>query len=204
MPTIFELSALAAALGSGLVAGVCFAFAAFVLRALDRLGPAPAIRAMQAINATILRSGAMGVWFGTAAIGLLAAALAEEPGLTAASAVLYGIGAVVITRGGQCPAQRGAGSSRPRGPRGRGGLAGLPRFVGAMERTSDRSLRPRVGRLRVGALAALGVVGGAERSLDRSRGRSRGQLRGRLKRREREAPRCRRPEGPRSHRWLQG
>lgn len=103
MPTIFELSALAAALGSGLVAGVCFAFAAFVLRALDRLGPAPAIRAMQAINATILRSGAMGVWFGTAAIGLLAAALAEEPGLTAASAVLYGIGAVVITGGANVP-----------------------------------------------------------------------------------------------------
>ncbi len=103
MPTLFEISVVVAAVGAGLVAGVCLAFASFVMRALDRLGPAPAIRAMQAINATILRSSVMGVWFGTVAVGVLAAVLAEERGLASASAALYAVGAVLITGGRNVP-----------------------------------------------------------------------------------------------------
>ena len=62
MPPLEGIALLAAAVGSGLVAGLCFAFASFVLRAFDRLGAPQAIRAMQSVNAAILRSSAMGVW----------------------------------------------------------------------------------------------------------------------------------------------
>ena len=51
-----EISMLTATVGSGLTAGLCFAFSAFVMKAFDRLGAPQAIRAMQSINTTILRS----------------------------------------------------------------------------------------------------------------------------------------------------
>ena len=78
LPTVGEFATLAAAVGSGLVAGLCFAFASFLMRSFDDLGAAQAIRTMQALNARILRSSAMSVWFGTAVIGIVAAVLAEE------------------------------------------------------------------------------------------------------------------------------
>jgi uncharacterized membrane protein len=61
-----------AALGCGVVAGVFFAFSAFVMRALDRL-PAPrAVAAMQEINAAAPTPAFMAVLFGTAlACGVL-------------------------------------------------------------------------------------------------------------------------------------
>jgi len=61
-----------AALGCGVVAGVFFAFSAFVMRALDRL-PAPrAVAAMQEINAAAPAPAFMAVLFGTAlACGVL-------------------------------------------------------------------------------------------------------------------------------------
>jgi uncharacterized membrane protein len=98
-----ELTVLVAAVGSGLVAGLCFTFASFVLRSFDQLGAPQAIRAMQAINATILRSSAMGVWFGTAVVSVFAAVLAEDRALTIAAAVLYAVGAILITGRGNVP-----------------------------------------------------------------------------------------------------
>jgi len=97
-----EISVLAATVGSGLIAGVCFTFGAFVMKALDRLAAPQAIRAMQAINTTVLRSSAMVVWFGTAIIGVVAAVLAEET-LAIVAAALYGIGAILITGRGNVP-----------------------------------------------------------------------------------------------------
>ena len=65
-----------AAIGAGLMAGVYFAFSAFIMRAFDRLGPAAAADAMNAINEVILRSAFMGLFFGStllyAALALLA------------------------------------------------------------------------------------------------------------------------------------
>jgi uncharacterized membrane protein len=57
-----------AALGSGLVAGTFFAFAAFVLAALARLKPAAGIAAMQAITVAIKSPVFLVVFFGTAAL----------------------------------------------------------------------------------------------------------------------------------------
>ena len=45
---------LLAALGSGLIGGVFFAFSAFVMKALARLRPDQGIAAMQSINVTVL------------------------------------------------------------------------------------------------------------------------------------------------------
>jgi len=95
-----EISVLTATVGSGLVAGLCFAFASFIMRAFDLLGAPQAIRAMQAINTRILRSSAMGAWFGTAVVGVVAAVLAEDRTLAIAAAALYGVGAILIT--GRC------------------------------------------------------------------------------------------------------
>jgi|SRR5688572_15608342 len=66
------------ALGCGLLAGVYFAFSAFVMTALARSGQANGVTAMNAINSTILRSLFMPLFFGT----------------TLSSAVLVVVGAV--------------------------------------------------------------------------------------------------------------
>jgi len=106
MPTPFELAALVAAIASGLIAGLCFSFASFLLGAFDRLAPAEAIRVMQAINTRILRSSAMVVWFGALVVGAVAIFLAEgieQRTLASVSTVLYGVGAIVITGRGNVP-----------------------------------------------------------------------------------------------------
>ncbi|NCF36656.1 MAG: DUF1772 domain-containing protein [Gammaproteobacteria bacterium] len=66
-----------AALGAGLVAGVYFAFSAFIMRSFDLLGPARATDAMNAINDVILRSWFMVLFFGSTLLyaGLAAVAV---------------------------------------------------------------------------------------------------------------------------------
>lgn len=54
-----------AMMGAGLMAGVYFAFSAFIMRALDQLGAATAADAMNAINRVILRSWFMTLFFGS-------------------------------------------------------------------------------------------------------------------------------------------
>ena len=58
---------LLAALGSGLIGGVFFAFSAFVMKALARLRPDQGIAAMQSINVTVLNRWFLAPFFGTAA-----------------------------------------------------------------------------------------------------------------------------------------
>jgi len=55
------------ALGCGLIAGVFFAFSAFVNPALARLPPAERIPSMQSINVAAVRWPLMAAFFGTAA-----------------------------------------------------------------------------------------------------------------------------------------
>jgi uncharacterized membrane protein len=97
------------ALGCGLLAGLYFAFSAFIMTALDRAGPAHGIAAMNSINLTILRSLFMPLFFGTtlgaaalAQIGLLrthtpAAICMLVGGLT------YVLGMFVVTMAGNVP-----------------------------------------------------------------------------------------------------
>lgn len=60
------------ALGCGLVAGVFFAFSAFVMKALSRLPTGAGIAAMQSINVVVLNSWFMAAFLGTAAACVLA------------------------------------------------------------------------------------------------------------------------------------
>lgn len=57
---------LVSALGSGLIAGVFFAFSTFVMTALARRPPAEGMAAMQAINVAVLNPLFLGVFVGTA------------------------------------------------------------------------------------------------------------------------------------------
>lgn len=58
---------LVAALGCGLIAGVFFAFSAFVMKALARLPSSQGIAAMQSINVVVLNRWFLGAFFGTGA-----------------------------------------------------------------------------------------------------------------------------------------
>lgn len=60
--------AFAAALGSGVVAGVFFAFSSFVMPALARLPAHEGIAAMQSINLVVLNRSFLGVFLGTGAL----------------------------------------------------------------------------------------------------------------------------------------
>lgn len=92
-----------AALGSGLVAGVFFAFSTFVMSGLARL-PAPAgITAMNAINVTAVTPMFMSLLFGTALIVAVVAILAvmnwntEGSACALAGALLYLAGVIMVT-----------------------------------------------------------------------------------------------------------
>jgi len=61
----------AAALSSGLLAGVYFAFSGFIMKAFDKLETAQSVTAMNAINEIILRSVFMLVFFGSTIISML-------------------------------------------------------------------------------------------------------------------------------------
>lgn len=91
------------AVGCGLMAGVYFAFSAFVMTAIGRIEPAAGIAAMKAINGVILRSLFMPLFFATtltaAALAVLALFLWGEPGATAmlAGGLIYVLGMFVVT-----------------------------------------------------------------------------------------------------------
>lgn len=80
-----------AAIGSGLLAGLFYAFSAFIMSALRQAGADIGIGAMNAINDTILRSSFMPLFLGTtlAAAALAAIALLQW-GSTGAMAMFSG------------------------------------------------------------------------------------------------------------------
>jgi uncharacterized membrane protein len=98
----------AAAIGSGLVGGVLFAFSSFVMPALRRIPPAHGIAAMQSINRQAPTFAFMSLVGGTAVIsagvGLMAAFQRDQPGAgwVGAGTVSY-IVALAITGGFNVP-----------------------------------------------------------------------------------------------------
>jgi uncharacterized membrane protein len=103
MERLVVAAAFLAALGSGLMAGLFFAFSTSVMAALARISAPAGISAMQAINVTILNPVFFTVFFGTAALSLflLIAALAgwgegRTTSLVAGS-LLYLVGCMVVT-----------------------------------------------------------------------------------------------------------
>ncbi len=93
----------AAALGCGLMAGVFFAFSAFVMNALARLEPAAGIAAMQSINRAVLNPLFMAGFFGTGAICVFVILAAlwrwREPGAVylLVGGAIYLVGGILVT-----------------------------------------------------------------------------------------------------------
>lgn len=93
---------LAAAIGSGMMAGVFFVFSVAVMRALTRLPAQEGIAAMQAINLTIVNPLFLVVFIGTAfaSAALIVAVFAgwiATRDYVLAGALAYLIGALVVT-----------------------------------------------------------------------------------------------------------
>lgn len=67
----FPILIFTASLGSGLIAGLFFAFSAFVMKALYRLPPEQGISAMQSINSVVLNRLFFTVFMGTSLVCFL-------------------------------------------------------------------------------------------------------------------------------------
>ncbi|MBY0318021.1 MAG: DUF1772 domain-containing protein [Reyranella sp.] len=93
----------AAVIGSGLVAGIFFAFSSFVMTALGRLPSDQGIAAMNAINVTVINPGFFLAFFGTAALCLAASAgvalrwTATGGTLVLLASVIYLVGCIGVT-----------------------------------------------------------------------------------------------------------
>ena len=91
------------AIGCGLMAGVYFAFSAFVMNALGRIDGASGASAMNSINSVILGSAFVPLFFGTtlAALALIILGIIQPngPGALAliAGGLLYVVGMFVVT-----------------------------------------------------------------------------------------------------------
>lgn len=103
MKDFMDLLTFLAVLGSGLMAGVFFAFSTFVMKALGQLPSPQGIAAMKAINVTVLNPWFFLVFFGTVPVSLLVAGLALRYGsgpsqwLLFAGSALYVIGCFAVT-----------------------------------------------------------------------------------------------------------
>lgn len=92
-----------AALGSGIMAGLFFAFSSFIMTAFSKLPPEQGIAAMNSINVTILNATFGIAFFGTAllciVLGIASVVLWAQPGSTwlLTGGLLYLIGVIAIT-----------------------------------------------------------------------------------------------------------
>jgi uncharacterized membrane protein len=99
---LLTIAIVTAALGSGLIAGLFFAFSTFIMKALALRPPAEGMAAMVSIDRVILRSLFMPVFFGTALLGVVIAIYAlivptpASPWLIAA-ALIYLLANIAVT-----------------------------------------------------------------------------------------------------------
>jgi uncharacterized membrane protein len=149
---------LLSALGSGLIAGVFFAFSSFVMSGLGRL-PAPhGVAAMQSINVAVINPLFLGVFLGTAAACALLVVAAlfkwQEPGamLLLAGALLYFIGTFLVTMVFNVPLNDALAAAAPDSA---DGASLWARYHGLEPGAHDRGLR------RSGAAHGRALLAGA-------------------------------------------
>lgn len=102
-----QLVAIGCAVAAALTAGVLFAFSNFIMQAFNRLPAAEAMRAMQAINVTVINPTFMVLLFGPGIVGLLF----EMPQLLnggpanalLVASTLYTLGVSMVTLAGNVP-----------------------------------------------------------------------------------------------------
>ena len=101
--TIISILLWFSALGCGLLAGLYFAFSAFIMTALGRIQQAHGVSAMNSINVAIVQSLFMPMFVGTTVVALALAIVAlfrwSQPGSTLmfVGGVLYVTGMFVVT-----------------------------------------------------------------------------------------------------------
>lgn len=116
--TLFALT-LVTALGCGTIAGVFFAFSAFVMQALHRLPAAQGIAAMQSINVMAVTPVFMVALFGTAALGVavvITALFALDESFAPyllAGGVVYLVGTIGVTMAFNVPRNNALADLRP-------------------------------------------------------------------------------------------
>jgi uncharacterized membrane protein len=119
-----------AALGCGLMAGVFFAFSAFVMKALARLPAMPCIAAMQSINVAAVTRSFMAAFLGTAAASaiMIVSSLLQwqDSGATfrLIGGVLYLVGSFLVTMVFNVPRNNVHASVAPNDPDGASSWAG--------------------------------------------------------------------------------
>lgn len=103
MKEFMEILTFAAVLGSGLVAGVFFAFSTFIMRALGQLPANQGIAAMKAINVTVINPWFFLAFLGTGVVCLALAFLAfgsaagTHRAYLLAGCALYLFGCLLVT-----------------------------------------------------------------------------------------------------------
>lgn len=118
---LFVLTLLAA-LGSGLVAGMFYAFSALVMRALAALPPAQGVAAMQSINTSVYNAWFMGAFLGTTVLNAVVLVLALVIGPEGATielllgSVLYLVGAFGVTAAANVPRNKALEGLAPEAP----------------------------------------------------------------------------------------
>jgi len=118
---LFTLT-LFAALGCGLIAGVFFAFSAFVMKALSRLSPVEGIAAMQSINIAVINPVFLAAFLGTAAacVFVMISALLrwQDPGAVylLVGGALYLVGSFLVTIVFNVPKNEALASVAPADP----------------------------------------------------------------------------------------
>ena len=109
------------AVGCGLLAGLYFAFSAFIMTALGRIDQAAGIAAMNAINDVIVRSLFLPIFLGSTLTSLVLAVLApfrwDEPGaaMWLAGGMLYVVGMFVVTAVFNVPLNNALAAVQPAG-----------------------------------------------------------------------------------------
>jgi uncharacterized membrane protein len=111
-----------AAIGSGLVAGIFFAFSTFVMPALGRILPEQGIAAMQSISITVLNPAFFIAFLGTGAVCLALAAgsyvwWGEASGkLVLAASLIYLVGCIGVTMVCNVPLNNALAAAQPNTP----------------------------------------------------------------------------------------
>ncbi|OHV26890.1 DUF1772 domain-containing protein [Rhizobium sp. RMa-01] len=96
MQIVLILSLVAAAIGSGLVAGIFFAFSTFIMTAFSRIPAEQGIAAMNSINVTIVRSPFMALFVPTAILCIVISVLALMNWRGGASALMLAGAALYV------------------------------------------------------------------------------------------------------------
>ena len=103
MTILLKLPVLIAAVGAFIIGGVFYGFSTFIMQALGRVPGPEGIRAMQAINITVINPLFLGIFIGTAllllGLAIVAGLNVGQPGAVhvLAGAALYVLGCFAVT-----------------------------------------------------------------------------------------------------------